>query len=215
MLFRSVHENLGVVLLQREVLGASQVLIDTKHVLRRLRGQRVELSHVDVAVFADTDDVDGDPGRLGEMRAGHRPRLRNRFHHGRAVLDADPIAAIRRLNIHFIQQATSNPRQTKVFNIIFHRCEKTAEMENFIEERDGKRECLNKIQEIFELAVKQGALPPDTDTWIAVQITHSFLIGLVHEWLVDTSAYDLGAHGETMIDVMLAGLVARPPRKKP
>lgn len=126
----------------------------------------------------------------------------------------DPMAAIRRLYVHFIQQATGNPRQTKVFDIVFHRCEKTAEMENFVEEREGKRECLNKVQEIFELAVKQGVLPADTDTWIAVQITHSFLIGLVHEWLIDTNAYDLSAHGEAMIDVMLAGLLAKPPRKR-
>ncbi|MBC3880416.1 TetR family transcriptional regulator [Undibacterium sp. LX40W] len=126
----------------------------------------------------------------------------------------DPMAAIRQLYVHFIQQATGNPRQTKVFDIIFHRCEKTAEMETFIEEREGKRECLCKVQEIFELAVAQGVLPIDTDTWIAVQITHSFLIGLVHEWLIDTNAYDLGAHGEAMIDVMLAGLSAKPPRKK-
>lgn len=123
----------------------------------------------------------------------------------------DPIATIRRLNLHFIRQVTINPRQTKVFDIIFHRCEKTAEMQSFIQERNSRAECIDRIAKIFKEAVKKGALPANTDIAIAVQINHAFLIGLVHEWLIDPSAYDLSVHAETMIDVLMAGLVTRPP----
>ncbi|MFZ6801427.1 TetR family transcriptional regulator [Undibacterium sp. Di24W] len=126
----------------------------------------------------------------------------------------DPIATIRRLNLHFLRQVTINPRQTKVFDIIFHRCEKTAEMQFFIQERESRAECIDKIAEIFKAAVAKGILPANTDIAIAVQINHAFLVGLVHEWLIDTSAYDLSAHAETMIDVLMAGLVARPPLLK-
>jgi TetR/AcrR family acrAB operon transcriptional repressor len=127
---------------------------------------------------------------------------------------SDPIAAVRQLYVHFIEQVTSNPRQTKVFDIIFHRCEKTAEMQSFIQEREGRIECLSKVEAIFKSAVEQGILPINTDTWIAVQITHGYLIGLVHEWLVDPAAYDLRLHGESMVDVLLAGLMAKPPLLK-
>jgi TetR/AcrR family acrAB operon transcriptional repressor len=123
----------------------------------------------------------------------------------------DPIATIRRLNLHFIRQVTINPRQTKVFDIIFHRCEKTAEMQSFIQERNSRAECIDRIAKIFKEAVKKGALPANTDIAIVVQINHAFLIGLVHEWLIDPSAYDLSVHAETMIDVLMAGLVTRPP----
>lgn len=123
----------------------------------------------------------------------------------------DPIATIRRLNLHFIRQVTINPRQTKVFDIIFHRCKKTAEMQSFIQERNSRAECIDRIAKIFKEAVKKGALPANTDIAIAVQINHAFLIGLVHEWLIDPSAYDLSVHAETMIDVLMAGLVTRPP----
>ena len=126
----------------------------------------------------------------------------------------DPIAAIRQLNLHFIAQVTANTRQTKVFDIIFHRCEKTAEMQSFIQEREDRNECLDKIGDIFRAAVAQGALPANTDIAIAVQINHAFLIGLVHEWLIDPNAYDLAAHAETMIDTVLFGLVHRPPLMK-
>lgn len=126
----------------------------------------------------------------------------------------DPIASIKKLYSHFIEQASNNTRQTRVFDIIFHRCEKTAEMESFIEEREGKRECLRQVQDLFDQAVEQKILPPETDTWIAVQITHSFLIGVVHEWLIDPKAYDLANYGEAMIDSVLAGLIAKPPLRK-
>ncbi|MBR7800147.1 TetR family transcriptional regulator [Undibacterium fentianense] len=125
----------------------------------------------------------------------------------------DPIAALRQLNLHFIAQVTANTRQTKVFDIIFHRCEKTAEMQSFIQERESRNECMDKIGDIFRAAVAKGELPLDTNIPIAVQINHAFLIGLVHEWLIDPTAYDLAAHAETMIDAVLFGLINRPPRK--
>lgn len=126
----------------------------------------------------------------------------------------DPMAAIRQLNLHFIAQVTANTRQTKVFDIIFHRCEKTAEMQSFIQERESRNECMDKIGDIFRAAVVKGALPSNTDIQIAVQINHAFLIGLVHEWLIDPNAYDLAAHAEVMIDAVLFGLINKPPLKK-
>lgn len=126
----------------------------------------------------------------------------------------DPIAAIRHLNLQFIQQVTSNPRQTKLFDIIFHRCEKTAEMESFIQERESRATCLAKVTQIFDLAVTKGMLPEETDTHIAMQINDAFLIGLIYEWLVDPTAYDLATHAEAMLDVLMAGLLAKPPLKK-
>lgn len=123
----------------------------------------------------------------------------------------DPLAAIRQLNLHFIKQVTANTRQTKVFDIIFHRCEKTAEMQTFIQERESRNECMDKIGDIFRAAVAKGVLPSNTNIPIAVQINHAFLIGLVHEWLIDPHAYDLAAHAEIMIDAVLFGLVNKPP----
>jgi TetR/AcrR family acrAB operon transcriptional repressor len=127
---------------------------------------------------------------------------------------ADPIAAIRQLNLGFIAQVTANPRQIEVFDIIFHRCERTAKIQSFIQEREGRNECMNKIGDIFREVVRQGVLPENTDVAIAVQINHAFLIGLVHEWLIDRNAYNLAAHAEMMIDAVLFGLINKPPLKK-
>ncbi|MFZ6767822.1 TetR family transcriptional regulator [Undibacterium sp. Di26W] len=127
----------------------------------------------------------------------------------------DPLAGIKQLNLHFLQLVTSNERQQKVFNIIFHRCEKNSELIFFSAENEKRIECLAKIQVLMQKAVDQGTLHADTDTWIAMQALHAYVMGIVNEWLYDTAAYCLMQHGEDMLDIFMAGLVARPPLKKP
>ncbi|MFZ6722518.1 TetR family transcriptional regulator [Undibacterium sp. Ji49W] len=126
----------------------------------------------------------------------------------------DPLAGIRQLNIHFLNLVTGNEHQQKVFDIIFHRCEKNSELIFFSAESEKRIECLAKVEALIQKAVDQGTLHADTDTWIAMQAIHAYVIGIVHEWLEDTSAYCLMQHAEDMVDIFLAGLVARPPLKK-
>ena len=126
----------------------------------------------------------------------------------------DPVVAIREYNLQFLKLVSRDQRQRNVFNIILHRCEKNPDIELFNTERDQKTECLGKMQAIIQSAVDLGKLPPDTDTWIAMQANHAFLVGIAHQWLDDTDSYDLPAYAESMIDMFLAGLFARPPLKK-
>jgi TetR/AcrR family acrAB operon transcriptional repressor len=47
-----------------------------------------------------------------------------------------------------------------------------------------------------------------------MQALHSYLIGLMHEWLLAPEAYDLAKHAEPLVDVLLAGLRVAPPRRR-
>ncbi len=125
--------------------------------------------------------------------------------------DKDPLLALRQLTTHFLKQVACNERQKRVFDIIFHRCEKSADLEFFAREDEKRTECLSQVQAILQEAVNQGMLPAQTDTWIAMQTLHAYLMGIIHEWLVDPNAYDLEKHAEGMIDMIVAGLVAKPP----
>jgi len=42
--------------------------------------------------------------------------------------DKDPISALKQLDIHFLQLVSGDKRQRKVFDIIFHRCEKNPDL---------------------------------------------------------------------------------------
>ena len=128
--------------------------------------------------------------------------------------DKEPLIALRKMTVHFFKQVACDQRQRKVFNIIFHRCEKTEDMAFFALEQEKRAECLSQMESILCDAVSQGKLPANTDTAIAMHAIHSYLIGVIHEWLIDTSAYDLEMHAEGMIDMFLAGLMSCPPLKR-
>ncbi|MBC7404770.1 MAG: TetR family transcriptional regulator [Cytophaga sp.] len=126
----------------------------------------------------------------------------------------DPLVALRQMTIHFLKHVACDQRQRKVFDIIFHRCEKTEDMAFFALEQEKRAECLSQMESILCDAVTQGKLPAKTDTSIAMFAIHSYVIGVIHEWLIDPTAYDLDMQAENMIDMFLAGLIACPPMKK-
>jgi TetR/AcrR family acrAB operon transcriptional repressor len=53
----------------------------------------------------------------------------------------------------------------------------------------------------------------DTDAALATQGLHALMVGIMHEWVLEPSAYDLHAAAPALIDLFLAGLCARPPRR--
>lgn len=125
--------------------------------------------------------------------------------------DHDPIASLRQLMLHMLEQVTRDSRQRAVFDIMFHRCEKSDDMEFVAHEEEKRSECLARLEHLLRQAVIQKKLPANTDTALAVQALNAYLIGLIYEWLMDTAAYDLGQHAAVMIDLFFAGLLARPP----
>ena len=130
-----------------------------------------------------------------------------------AVVGDDPLGSIRRLTVHALTQVAESPQQQTVFDILFHKCEKTGEMAPMFErEQESRSECHSQSEVLLQQAVKLGQLPADTDTPMAMQALHAFMIGLMHEWLLDPKAYDLAKHAEALVDTLLAGLRIAPPR---
>jgi TetR/AcrR family acrAB operon transcriptional repressor len=130
-----------------------------------------------------------------------------------SVVGNDPLGSIRRLTVHALTQVARSPQQQTVFDILFHKCEKTGEMAPMFErEQQSRGECHSQIEVLFRQAVTLGQLPADTNTTIAVQALHSYMVGLMHEWLLNPEAYDLGRHAQALVDTMIAGLRIAPPR---
>lgn len=123
----------------------------------------------------------------------------------------DPLNALRQMMLHMLVQLAGDPRQHAVFDIMFHHCEKNDDMAFFKHEKEKRQQCLSKIDAIVAEAIVQGKLPAQTSRLLAVQAINGYLIGLMYEWLMDPSAYDLARHAPGMIDCFLSGLVAQPP----
>jgi TetR/AcrR family acrAB operon transcriptional repressor len=133
------------------------------------------------------------------------------------VIDAAPCACptrIRMLAVEALTRLATDPRTQAVFEVIFHKAELTGELAEIAGRQERDRcNCLSSIGAIMEQAVQAGQLPADTDTSLARRVLHACVSGIMREWVLDKAAYDLAARAPALIDMIVAGLVANPPRR--
>ncbi len=132
-----------------------------------------------------------------------------------AVAGNDPLGSIHKLTVHALTQVAVSPQQQAVFDILFHKCEKTGEMAPMFErEKESRKECHSQIEALLRQAVKLGQLPADTHIKLTMQALHGYMVGLMHEWLLNPAAYDLAKHADPLVGTLIAGLRVAPPRKR-
>ncbi|HEX6137695.1 MAG TPA: TetR family transcriptional regulator [Casimicrobiaceae bacterium] len=130
-----------------------------------------------------------------------------------ATAHADPLAALRKLALTALSRLAGDPRSQAVFEVMFHKSEHSAELAPIAERKQReRRHCLAQVERVLQQAVAKGQLPKDTDTALATQALHAYIAGIMHEWVLDTAAYDLAAAAPALIDVVLGGLRSAPPR---
>ena len=133
-----------------------------------------------------------------------------------STIHASPLAALRELALTALTRLARDPRSQAVFEVMFHKSEFSAELAPIAERKQReRRHCLQQVERVLQQAVQKGELPKDTDTALATQALHAYIAGLMHEWVLDPASYDLGAAAPALIDAILAGLRAAPPRLAP
>jgi TetR/AcrR family transcriptional regulator, acrAB operon repressor len=139
--------------------------------------------------------------------------LDSAFEQGTSGACADPLGTLRQLAIGALQSLAGDPRAQNVFEIVFHKSELVDELAGLAtSHREERSECLLQIEDIVRRAAEMGQLPADVDPFLATQCLHALMVGIMHEWVLDPTAYDLGAAAPALIDMLLAGLRANPPR---
>ena len=126
---------------------------------------------------------------------------------------ASPLATLRALCVDALRHLADDPRTQAVFEIMFHRSELAGELAAVAERQD--RESCNAracVETVIARAVSAGELRRGTDVALAARAIHAFVTGLMHEWTLDPTAYDLRASAPALVDTFIAGLVAHPPR---
>jgi TetR/AcrR family acrAB operon transcriptional repressor len=127
---------------------------------------------------------------------------------------ANPLGALRQLSIAVLNTLATDLRAQAVFEVIFHKSELTGELATMAGERERERcQCVENVERLAQQAVDAGQLPADTDTALTARLLHDCVAGLMREWVLDKSAYDLAERAPDFIDAILAGIVARPPRR--
>lgn len=128
------------------------------------------------------------------------------------TLPSDPLAVVRQLALMALTQLAHDAETQAIFDIIFHKCEFTSDLASVVSKNNADRTaCLTQVQQLFDQAVACGQLPPATDTFLATQGLHAYMVGLMHEWVLNPASYDLADCAEPLINCYLTGLTTAPP----
>jgi len=126
---------------------------------------------------------------------------------------ADPLATMRELALAALARLACDARAQAVFDVMFHKSERTSDLAPMAErERRERCDCLLHVERVLVQAVDKRQLPADTDTALAARALHAYIEGIMDQWVLDPAAFDLAAAAPALIDSMLAGLRAAPPR---
>ncbi|MGE5170882.1 MAG: TetR family transcriptional regulator [Rudaea sp.] len=138
--------------------------------------------------------------------------LESMLHATSAARQDDPLAALRELALGALMRLARDSHAQAVFDLMFHERERAADLAPLAERRRRDRcHALSKVEIVLAQAVDAGQLPAHTDTSLAALTLHAYIHGIMHEWLLDPSAFDLAAVAPALVDSMLAGLRVAPP----
>ncbi|MCC2866299.1 MAG: TetR family transcriptional regulator C-terminal domain-containing protein [Candidatus Accumulibacter phosphatis] len=126
----------------------------------------------------------------------------------------DAIATLHAVSVQAMREIALNPRTRAVLEILLCKSERLpqpADGAPQIDEMD--RQCANALERIIVRAIVQGHLSADTDSHLAAHLLQAFFHGVIQHWLMHPEAFDLNTAAPAMVDTMIAGLVAAPPRR--
>jgi TetR/AcrR family acrAB operon transcriptional repressor len=126
----------------------------------------------------------------------------------------DPLGVLRDLMAGALRHLATDPRAQAVFEIILLKAELCGELGEVAGHRDRERRaCLAQIEQRVRQAVELRHLPADTDAVLVTQLLLGCMGGLMREWVLGGQAYDLAKAAPSLVDCIVAGIVAHPPRR--
>ena len=138
------------------------------------------------------------------------------FERAGETASAAPLQTLRELCVGALQRLAVDARTQVVFDVIFHKTEMVDELADIATSNETERcRCLSQIEVILRRCAETGDLPPDTDPVLAAHGLNALMVGIMHQWVLDQSSYDLAAAAPALVDTYLAGLAACPPRRAP
>jgi len=136
------------------------------------------------------------------------------FERAGETASAEPLRTLRALCVGALQRLAVDARTQVVFDVIFHKTEMVDELAGMAtSDESARRRCLSQIEVIIRRCAEAGDLPPDIDPVLAAHGLNALMVGIMHQWVLDPSSYDLAAAAPALVDTYLAGLAAYPPRR--
>lgn len=125
--------------------------------------------------------------------------------------DSNPIERIRHTALQVTDMMVNELRARRVFEIVMHKMELVDDM---LPIRDrhlhGREECIGKVEVDFQIASEKNLLRTHVKPREAAVGLHAILDGLIANWVLEPSAFDLQSQARFTINAFLAGLTRQP-----
>ncbi len=129
-----------------------------------------------------------------------------------AMAPNDVVAQIRLNAIDVLRRTVRDPHHQAIANILLHKCEYVDDVLPIKQRHlESRNECATEVEQRFQEAVSAGQLPSCTNPRLATMALFSYVDGLVYNWLLEPSYFDLDRDAEHLIDVFFDGLRRREP----
>jgi TetR/AcrR family acrAB operon transcriptional repressor len=122
-------------------------------------------------------------------------------------IDDDPLAEIEEGMVHALTLMTTDPQVRRVFDVATHKVEYTHDMAS-VQQRhlSARNACVSDFEKALRLAARRDRIKLPVPGDVAAQGLHALISGLIQNWLLDPTAFDLVPTGRRTFNVYLAGL---------
>ena len=111
----------------------------------------------------------------------------------------DPLGRLRALLVDMLKAVSSNRRDQRVLNIVYHKCEFTDDIHDVVaSHRTMNRKETKRIRTMISNAIEQGQLPSKLNVARAETLFHAVLIGLIGNWTLSPRAFNLNKDAEAL-----------------
>jgi len=119
----------------------------------------------------------------------------------------DPLAEIEEGMVHALTLMTTDPQVRRVFDVATHKVEYTHDMAS-VQQRHltARNACVTDFEKALRLAARRDRIKLPVPGDVAAQGLHALISGLIQNWLLDPTAFDLVPTGRRTFNVYLAGL---------
>ncbi|MEQ1581951.1 MAG: TetR family transcriptional regulator [Steroidobacteraceae bacterium] len=111
----------------------------------------------------------------------------------------DPLGRLRALLVDMLKAVSSNRRDQRVLNIVYHKCEFTDDMHDAVAgyRKMSRREAM-RIRMTITHAIEKGQLPAKLNVERAETLFHAVLIGLLGNWTLSPRSFNLHRDAEAL-----------------
>ncbi|RYX90967.1 MAG: TetR family transcriptional regulator [Comamonadaceae bacterium] len=195
-----------------EALATRHALLDAAELLFQARGvSRTSLNDIAVAAgttrgaiywhFKDKADL------FNAMMERVTLPMEEGLERAGAAEDGDPVVHLREAMLYALHKTATDEQTRRVFEVATHKVEYVDEL-SAVKERhlSVRNECLAQTTHGMKQAVRRRGVELPIPVAAAALGLHVMVDGLIQNWLLDPTAFDLQGVGRQTINTYLAGL---------